>query len=496
MPIRLCLTLCLAFAAAVTAPCARAQQPPPDKPTTITMTVRAKATTRPALAVKFLPRLTDLTAGDAAQLYLQATARFEKDSNSASRKVTDDDARKFGLPSADGTDWSGVFVDAPLAKLRPPSPELDRYLNDQAAVFELVEIAAGRESCRWELPLREQGFHTLLPHLSPMRGISRALYVRARVQLARGDVPGAIRSLRVVFTMARHLNEQAVLVQSLVSAAVAAQALAGVREAAGVADVPNLYWALGDLPRPMMDARAAMEWERAGLVYTLPQLRKVRDGTFTDGDWRALMKQVVVLLGTTRTTDDRGGGASPFEGLGLAGWAVFMYPSARRHLLDAGMTAEQVDAQPQTTVLARYLADGIDEAYDELSKWTTLPYWQARTGLQRLGAEMKSRATGMGSNPLYTLFPSVDRAVFNLRRLDRDVAATQAVEALRDYAARHGGALPTSLDEVTETPVPLDPIHGKPFVYKVDGNTVTLESPPPPGGRAVEGLIVKATFEK
>jgi hypothetical protein len=38
---------------------------------------------------------------------------------------------------------------------------------------------------------------------------------------------------------------------------------------------------------------------------------------------------------------------------------------------------------------------------------------------------------------------------------------------LRDYAARSGGKLPEHLADVVETPVPLDPLTGRPLGYRL-----------------------------
>ena len=37
------------------------------------------------------------------------------------------------------------------------------------------------------------------------------------------------------------------------------------------------------------------------------------------------------------------------------------------------------------------------------------------------------------------------------------------------------------LDDITEVPVPSDPMTGRPFQYRHEGDTATLTAPPPPG---------------
>ena len=65
--------------------------------------------------------------------------------------------------------------------------------------------------------------------------------------------------------------------------------------------------------------------------------------------------------------------------------------------------------------------------------------------------------------------------------MDRQLDALQCIEAIRLDAASHGGKLPATLESITEAPVPIDIATGKPFDYKVDGDSATLSAPVPPG---------------
>jgi hypothetical protein len=79
-------------------------------------------------------------------------------------------------------------------------------------------------------------------------------------------------------------------------------------------------------------------------------------------------------------------------------------------------------------------------------------------------------------------------------RTDRRVAALRIIEALRMHAAAKAGPLPTSLDEITLVPIPLDPVTGKPFSYKKNGEVATLSAPPPATGQP--GLTYHITLKK
>jgi hypothetical protein len=69
--------------------------------------------------------------------------------------------------------------------------------------------------------------------------------------------------------------------------------------------------------------------------------------------------------------------------------------------------------------------------------------------------------------------------------LERQIALLRHVEALRLYAAGHGGKLPARLSDIP-VPLPVDPFSGKPFDYSVEATTAHLrgESPSGEGSKA------------
>ena len=60
--------------------------------------------------------------------------------------------------------------------------------------------------------------------------------------------------------------------------------------------------------------------------------------------------------------------------------------------------------------------------------------------------------------------------------LEREIALLRVVEALRLYGAAHDGQLPASFEEVTEVPIPVDPVWWRPFQYQLGQGTATLEA--------------------
>ena len=134
-------------------------------------------------------------------------------------------------------------------------------------------------------------------------------------------------------------------------------------------------------------------------------------------------------------------------------------------------------------------------------KWCDVLYWQAADKLKE--CEEASRATGgdMADMDVISAAFSINtpwiRGIY-LRNayLERDLAMLQCVEAIRMYAAGHDGKLPQALNDVTDVPIPADPVYGRAFSYQVADGRAVLESPAPAGEAAKDGLRYEITIRK
>lgn len=113
-------------------------------------------------------------------------------------------------------------------------------------------------------------------------------------------------------------------------------------------------------------------------------------------------------------------------------------------------------------------------------KWAGMPYWQAAEGVSQserhLGATWEQLKGGI---PFGLILPAVSGGFFVPARVERQLALVQAIEAIGMYAADHNGTLPPNLEAITDAPVPIDPVTGKTFGYKLEGTTATLTAPAP-----------------
>ena len=447
-------------------------KPPPDKPQEIRLSVLPAAEPKPAMKYLLLPELLDRKPGNAATLYLMAMQMASAESLSKyDEKV-------------------GHWIGKPAKEL--PRREVQQMLDAYRPALRQVELGARRDRCDFDLPISE-GYSMLLPSLSKFRQIAKVLAIKISLEIADGEIDKAIHDLQTSFAMARHLGEGVTLIEDLVAIAIAAVMNERLQELMQAKDAPNLYWALANLPRPMIDIRKAMEYEWSSLYLAYPKLRNAASAKLTREQWKSLPDELEKLTALV-------GGGSQIRGgerLMWTGYALKLYPEAKRYLLDQGRTQQEVQAMPVAQAIAIFTLEQYDYWRDELFKWFNLPYWEAREGMDKANRRFRKWARSEGRmNPAAILLPSLSRAYFIQVRLDQQIAALQTIEAVRMYTANHDGKLPAALKDITEAPAPIDPVLGKPFGYKVEGNTFILEAPVPAGMRAKEGRRYIVTLKK
>ena len=158
----------------------------------------------------------------------------------------------------------------------------------------------------------------------------------------------------------------------------------------------------------------------------------------------------------------------PFNRLDAVAAITQVYPRARQALIARGRKPEIIDALPTIQVVALYVLQDFRQLQDDIFKWQGLPYWQALPGARRTDqerAELKNKL-GAVSAVLELLPGSIQGVLLAEARLERRLAALRCVEAFRLYAAAHDGKLPGALSDITEVPIPDDPMTGKSFEYR------------------------------
>jgi hypothetical protein len=462
------LLLSLAALAAAEPP----KGPPPEPAPVIRLAVTPGAKAPRALRYALLPDPLDQTAGNAAPLWVRAGSSAQNNQ----RKFTDKEYK-----------WSNP-AEVPLKDL--PKDEVHDFLAAYAPALKLADQAARRDRCDWEAPpITFQNFAEVLDldKVQEYRKLANLLSLRCRLELSEGRFDDAAHTLQTGLVLARGLGDTDTLIQNLVGTAIAAVMLGRVEEWVQTPNAPNLYWVLTDLPTPLVDPRRATRSELQTIYRSFPQLRELRraDKSLSQEQVNKLIADLYAALSQVA------GGDLPDwqKRLGAAAVALAVYPEAKKYLIDHGRTEEEVNALPVPHVVVVYLLEDYDRTVDEVLKWSSVPPWQARAGLDQVLKDIRPPGA-INNNPIVVLtVPAVVKMYEARARQERQVAALRCAEALRQYAADHDGKPPEKLDAV-KLPLPPDPYTGEGFgkYYKVaaDGTGV-YEVPPPPNMPPVLG---------
>jgi hypothetical protein len=414
----------------------------------VRLAVRPMAAPKPALKYHLLPEVGELKPGNPVQWYVrcfqeQRVFFFGKEANA-------DRARYRSMP---------------LSEL--PADKLRRY---GGGALTQADWGARLETPDWQVLDRVQaeGTEMTSPELGPLHVLAMALQVRFRAEVAGRHFDDALGTAKTMLALARHLGEHPTGAANRVGLSVAQLALDTLQEAVQQPGCPNLYWALTDLPSPLVELRKGAQGDRA---LAAADLRPIRDDApMTGAEIEKTVSHLAGVMGLVRLQaglEPRNPGAI----LEARANDVGQVRAARARLVGSGLAEDLVRKFPPAQVILLDEKRDFEGRRDEERKLLGLPPWQGE-------ALARAAGPGRGGDALFAdLLPDPARARRALGRLEQRVALLRHVEALRLYAAAHGGKLPEKLADVP-VPLPSDPFTGKPFAYKAEGNTAHLRGGP------------------
>ena len=434
----------------------------------VRLTVRGMSAPKPALKYQLLPELRELKPGNAAQNYLKCF--MEQRTFFYNKEAAAERARYQAMP----------LGELPLDKLR----QYGGFILRQA------DWAARLDAVDWQALERIQngGMETLADELGPLQDLAAALHVRFRAEVAGRHFDDAIRDAKTMFALARHLGEHPTEVADLVGLWVAHLTLDTLQEMVQQRGCPNLFWALTDLPCPLVDLRKGLQGDRTAVAADLRSLRD--DISMTEPEMEKFVSQLSGVMGFAR------------EQAGLAPRNVrarlqarvkdgARVSAARNRLVEAGYAADLVKSFPSTQAILLDEKRDYEIQRDERMKLLAVPLWQIDPSA--VGEERAALTGGLFDDFL----PHIVKLRRTQGRLTQQIAILRHVEALRLYAAAHDSKLPAKLADIP-VPLPIDPVTGQPFVYYVDGTTAHIRGSSLPGEDSDPGYNVhyQVTLQK
>jgi hypothetical protein len=410
--------------------------------------VKPAAAPTPAMKYQLLPEVRELHAGNAAQWYVRAFA----------------EQRNFFFNKEPVAARRAALV-VPLDKF--PKQELAYYGGN---ALKQVDYGARHDAIGWEVidRVRAEGLDAAHPEMASYGVLGEALHVRFRLELAEKRFDAAVVTAKTMLAFARHLAEHPTLAGTATALEVANRALDGLDEFVRQPGSPNLYWALTDLPTPLVEVKKGLQGQVAA---ALNDIGVPDDAALTEAQVEKLVSRLSGVVGFAR--EQTGDAPRNFRAELRKRLNDADHMKAVRKRLHApgapgdparGLAALPVAAfTPAHAVLLDEKRD-FERRRDELMKLLRLPAWQ-------IDALPVEKSGGVFDSFL----PPVVETRKAQAKLDQRVAVLRLVEAVRMHAAENGGKLPQTLADV-RLPLPLDPLTGKAFGYEVKaGATVVIK---------------------
>lgn len=437
----------------------------PEEPKVTRLTLHPAPEPRPALKYQLLPTRPELESGNAVGHYHVINSTLPLRDENDKKRIHDglnkplSELNRDALPA----DW--------------PAPWVDR----------LITRASRQLSCDWQLSPHE-GIDMVLPSLGELRRTANWITVYARVLIAEGKYEDALRILQASMAMGRHVGQDLTLIQGLVGLSIHANAINRLEDWVQQPRSPNLYWALANLPQPLIHFSTVAQYETRSLELSIPQYlrEKIRGESLPQEQAEELLLKFVNYANMIYNPENKiHADLSDFKEVPT--WLA-------QRLIDYGYDHKLVTSLPSAQAHLLYTLDRYRELMDEQIKWYSVPFAQSQQPLAAIVAVIQQRVE---SNVLLdTLVGGIDRAPRVAARYDRKLTAFRVIEAIRMYAADHGGKLPPTLEAITKVPVPMDPMTGKPFVYALKDGVAKLEAPDFPGAEEGDALRYELTIAR
>jgi hypothetical protein len=418
---------------------ALAQAPPAsDVPWVVPLSLKAAKEPKPALKYTLLPEARDLTPGNQIQAFYKC---FMQQHNFYRGKEAVEQREKW--------------LSAPLKELAQEKGLID-YGGSSARQ---ADYAARLESVDWAIlsQLKVEGIHLLLPDVQSLRELASVLKARVRGEIARGEFENALHTIQTTLSLGRAFEYHPTLIGVLVGYAILTIAVEVIEEFIQQPNATSLFWAIADLPYPILDMRRSLMGERAWMNRDFDVLLK------QDPLPEAELKRIQKLF-EAYVEKDRKETAQQYFLKQVADQAALKVASER--LLDSGFTKEKLAALPPLQVvmsddLLKYLL-----VRDEIMKWGSLPQYQIPSD-----EYIKKKYPNM-KGILYEYVPAIVNVKQAQSRVQQRVDCLRIAEAIRLSASGNGNKLPASLEEL-KLPLPVDPFSGKPYLYELkDGKAI------------------------
>lgn len=405
--------------------------------------VAIAAEPRPALEHSFWPKSTEFKRGSAIVNYQRAYMQLSTESIDELRVILEGDG---GFTRAD--------AERLVSSCASSLTEISRATYRKEIAYDLG----------WDQLMAQQKLQIAIPEVEHFALLGTLIDLEVQLSIEDRQFEEAIDGIRAGFRCSAASREiGGTIFADLVCLRIAERMCSRIESLIQVVDRPNLYWALASVPQELMDFSDSILLEAALWEQMAKEWSELRMDTNVDMDWRERLGEAVRMLNSEKSVEVLASGEAVSD--------------ARGRLLESGLAAERIQAMSAEEVVLRALYYEFQLLQDERTKWLLLPeqiqlqHARRVRDLQNLpnvspidGTKM-AEPTYLASRLFKISAPVLTGAKANAILCRQRFARLSTVEALSDFAARHG-QLPESLLVLDRLPAWPDPVTGEQFEYK------------------------------
>jgi hypothetical protein len=456
-----------------------------NQPETIEMTVTPASQLNPIFKYRLTVLPDETTAGNAATVYMHSLGEnMLRGKWRQAIKTNGEDVENW-------SNYRTAPAEVPLAKLRSASKLFDDYIQDHIAV------ATAKRECDWGYGLEDlEGPIVIglrLNGLQETRSMARAIGLQTRVAIMESRFTDAIDLMRMNYRLGENASRSATLVGTLIGLAEVDIANGNMQEFIATPDSPNMYWALTELPNPIVEMRKAYQLESRFGIRIFPDLADAETAEHSPEEWSRVVQKLTEVAMTASYQSERGSEMKFIPTL----LGVLAYAPAKQRLIDSGMEPATVEGMAVGQVLLIDANREYRHSADKLEKelYLSNPEFLKRSKMVEdsiYGSNQKPLSS-FGEFLANMLLPT-PYVRFVQIGAQRDIDAMRVIEAVRMHLAETGN-LPKTLEDITIVPIPNNPATGKPFEYRLDGQTAILDLPSSDGLRESSTKRFKITLK-
>ena len=292
--------------------------------------------------------------------------------------------------------------------------------------------------------------------------------------IIEGRYDDSVDHLRMIYQLGQNVSKLSFLVANLVGIAEVGIANQGMLDLIAAKDSPNMYWALAELPQPIVSIRDSLRLESSFPLRYVPELIEIENADYSDEKWNEVLTDLIASLNRAQRMTQQGQKLTD-QGLKWAPLAFGMagYASAKQRLIDSGMDAKEINEMPVAQVLLIDAARDCRLFSDDTEKSYYLPFDKVNELDRKVQSRLRSLSPSrLGAMIVYQFSPAITQVRQAELRAQAHINVLMAIESIRNHLATTG-EMPASLDEL-ELPVRNNPFTGKPINYELRGETAVL----------------------